>query len=326
MDLSTNYMGINLRNPILVSASTLTNNLENIKKMDGYRAGGIVLRSLFEEQILDEIDAKIEPNDMYFWYPEAAELVKSISKNQGAKSYLTLIEDARAAVDIPIIASVNCVSGNEWVNFAKQIENAGAHALELNISTIMPGKEDMDCCDIVDQAAKIVKNVKSQINIPLAVKINAVPSVMFKLLRGMESAGADALVLFNRAYAPDIDIESMDVIAKNYLSVPEEINASLRWMGLLAPKAKIDLAASTGIHDHTGAIKQLLAGAKATQVCSTLYKNELQYLVNIVKGLEDWMARQKFGSIDKFQGKISDNKLNAVQFERTQFLQKNFNK
>jgi dihydroorotate dehydrogenase (fumarate) len=281
---------------------------------------------LFEEQILDEIDAKIEPNDMYFWYPEAAEMVKSISKNQGAKSYLKLIEDARAAVDIPIIASVNCISGKEWVNYAKQIEDAGAQALELNISTIMPGKEDVDCCDIVDQATDIVKSVKSQISIPLAVKINAVPSVMFKLLNSMESAGADALVLFNRAYAPDIDIDAMEVKAENYLSVPEEINDSLRWMGLLAPKAKIDLAASTGIHDHTGAVKQLLAGAKAIQLCSTLYKNELQYLTNIVKGLEDWMARHKFDAVNKFQGKISDNKLNAVQFERTQFLQKNFNK
>lgn len=324
MDLSTKYLNLKLRNPVIVSASTLTSKLENIKKIAENGAGAIVLRSLFEEQITDEINSKMEPEDMYFWYPEAADFVKDISKNQGAKPYLTLIEESRKHIDIPVIASINCITSSEWTSFARQIENAGANAIELNISTLMPDKENIDCHTVTEYAISILEAVKREVSIPVSVKINPVPSMQVALTIKLEKSGADGMVLFNRPYRPDININDLSVVTSNYLSSREEMAESLRWIGILSQKTNIDLAASTGIHNHEDVIKQLLAGANATQICTTLYKNGIAYISDIINGLEKWMESHQFMSIEVFRGKAIQNQLSAIKFERVQFLEKNF--
>ncbi len=324
MDLKTNYLGLSLKNPLIVSASGLTDDINNIKKIEEYGAGAVVLKSIFEEQILADIDAKIEPNDMYFWYPDAAEFVKNISKPQGVQQYLEMIKQAKASVSIPVIASVNCIHSKEWIQFAKQIEEAGADAIELNVSTLIPEDVDLDCRLIEGIIVELVENVKKNCNIPVAVKLGKSYTNLIKLAHALQKAGAEGLVLFNREFRPNVDIEKERVIADQYLSQPNEINESLRWIGILSGhNIGCDLAASTGIHDHTGVIKQLLSGASATMVCSTLYNNGLAYIKEILSGLEQWVDENNYGSVGQFQGKLSKNKANTAAFERIQFMQKN---
>jgi len=324
MDLSVKYMGLSLKSPLIASASPLTSTVENIRKIADYGAGAVVLRSLFEEQINDEINANLAPNDMYHWYPEAADLIKAISKPQKTKPYLRLIEKARETVDIPIIASVNCITDTDWVTFSKELENAGAQALELNISTIIPTRAELDCMSVIDLSSSIVAKVKQHVSIPVAVKINHTPSSQIKMVERLEQAGADALVLFNRPFQPDINIENFDVVTDNYLSAPEEMLQTLRWVSILSPQVKCDIAASTGIHNHEGVIKQLLAGATVTQLCSTLFINGISHISTINKNLEQWMVKKNLSTIDQFRGKLLENRLTAVQFERIQFMEKSF--
>ncbi len=321
MNLSTNYMGMELQSPIIIGASRITNEINNIKKCESYGAGAVVLKSLFEEQIIAEIDESLKDDSMYFWYPQAAEFVKSISKEHGIKEYLKLIEEAKSAVSIPVIASINCVGGGEWVTFAKKIEEAGADALELNIY-IVPFDEKANCKTVSDTYKSIVEGVKKATSLPVAVKIGHNLTNITKMEKTLTKAGADALVLFNRPYTPDIDIENITVVSDNYYSTPAEISQSLRWISILSENTNTDLSASTGIHDHTGVIKQLLAGATTTQICSALYKHGLKQIGKTVKGLETWMKKKNYESIDDFRGKIHEQKKNTAAFERIQFIEK----
>jgi dihydroorotate dehydrogenase (fumarate) len=324
MDLKTTYLGLELKNPVIVSASSLTDSIANIKKIEEYGAGAVVLKSIFEEQILTDIDAKIEPDSMYFWYPEAAEYVKSISKPHGVEEYASMIREAKDNVSIPVIASINCIHGKEWVSFTKKIEEAGADAIELNVSTLIPEDIDLDCRLVEGTITELVANVKKACNLPVAVKIGNYYTNLIKLAKNLSDAGADGLILFNRYFKPDIDIDDEAVVTNNYLSQPAEIAESLRWIGILSTHdIKCSLAASTGIHDHTGVIKQLMAGASVTQICSTLYNNGLVYLKEIISGLEGWMEKNNYGSVDQVRGKLSKDKANTAAFERVQFMKKN---
>ncbi len=323
MNLSTRYLGLNLQNPLVVSASPLTNKIENIRICEEQGVGAVVLRSLFEEQINDEIDAKLDQEDMYFWYPEAADHIKNISKEQVTQPYLKLIEKAKREVSIPIIASVNCFSAGDWVVFAKNIESAGADALELNVSTHLPYDEKMEEHHLEDTIAAIVANIKSQVNIPVVVKLHPYFSNIIATAKQLERSGANGLVLFNRFYRPDIDIERLEVISDNYLSTTKEMTHSLRWIGVLSRHVSCDLAASTGIHGYEEVVKQLLAGATVTQICSVLYIKGLKHISTILNDLETWMKTKEFTTIDDFKGLITDNRLNSANFEQIQFIEKN---
>lgn len=325
MNLSTRYLGLDLRNPLVVSASPLTNNIENIRTCERHGIGAVVLRSLFEEQINDELESRLDQEDMYFWYPEAADHIKKISESQMLRPYLRLIEKAKKETEIPVIASVNCFSAGKWVVFARNIQDAGADALELNVSTHLPYDEKLEGVRMEHIILDIVKKVKEQIDIPVAVKINPYFSNLIATAKEMEQTGADGLVVFNRFYRPDIDIENLEVIADNYLSVPREMTHSLRWIGVLSKHVTCDLAASTGIHGYEGVVKQLLAGATVTQLCSVLYEHGLEHISLILKGLEGWMQEKGFSSVDEFRGRITDDKLNSAKFEQIQFIEKNIN-
>lgn len=330
MDLKTRYMGLELNNPLVVSASPLTMDLENLRACEAQGAGAVVLRSLFEEQIVNELEGRMDQEDMYYWYPEAAEQIRKISKGQTLRPYLNYIEKARNELSVPVIASINCFSSGSWTSFAREVEKAGAQALELNVATHLPGEaEGSDrgkgggLMEPEENIRAIIAGVKKQVDIPVSVKIGPYHSNLIAAGRGMEEAGADALVIFNRYYRPDIDIEQLEVTSDSYLSAPEELTHSLRWVGVLSRHLGCDIAANTGIHGFEGIVKQLLAGATVTQFCSVLYIQGMGYIATMLEDLKWWMKQKRFASVEDFRGKIVDDKLNSEKFEQIHFIRKN---
>jgi dihydroorotate dehydrogenase (fumarate) len=319
MDLSTNYMGLKLRNPLIVSSSRITSTIEDIKKCADYGAGAIVLKSLFEEQFLANSERLMDQDQKYFWFPEAIEYINQHSKEHGIKSYLKLIQAAKAATNIPIIASVNCVTSAEWPRYCKELVAAGADGIELNIA-IVPKDEKISSLEIEDIYVSIVQEVRKNVDVPIAVKIGPFFSNGFNMTKRFCEAGANAIVVFNRYYRPDIDIDTEEITRPNYLSCPQEMGQPLRWASLFATRTNCDIAGNTGIHDGTGMIKMLLAGVTAVQVCSTLYINGLGYIDTMLSDLQKWMAWKGYEKIDDFKGKLTKHHDNIAAFERVQFL------
>ncbi len=321
MDLSTTYMGLKLKNPIIVSSSRLTSSIKNIKACADKGAGAIVLKSLFEEQLLVDSDKLMDQDQKYFWFPEAVEFINTHSKDQGIAEYLQLIKDAKEQTSIPIFASINCITPDEWPKFAGELEKAGIDGLELNIA-IMPFDGNTSSQEIEDTYIAIVSEVKKYVKVPIAVKIGPYFTNAINIVKRLEQAGADAVVLFNRFYSPDIDIENEKVVRDNILSGSEEITQSLRWVSLLSNKVECDIAGNTGIHDAAGVVKHLLAGAAATQICSAFYKNGIDYIETILTGLEDWLQKKNYSSVSQIQGKLGKDEKSAAIFERVNFMRK----
>ena len=318
-DLSTTYMGLKLRNPLIVASCDLTNSADGVKKCSDAGAGAVVLKSLFEEQITAE--TRIAEQDMWLYgHSEAFEYVEKMGMAMGSREYLKVIQDARAVSDVPVIASLNCISARWWVDYAKQIAAAGADALEINIA-VMPSDSGRTGQEIENVYLDIVGALAGEIDIPFAVKIGAHFSSIAWMADRLARRGASALVLFNRFYQLDVDIEKIELAPGLKLSTPDEISLPLRWIGLLAGRVKCDLAATTGVHDAEGLIKQLLVGASAVQVCTGLYLNGVEHIGKILAGLEAWMAKHGFTAIDDFRGKLSQEESEHPElFERLQYI------
>jgi dihydroorotate dehydrogenase (fumarate) len=323
MDLKTRYMGLELKNPIIVSSSKLTSTIDNIRKCADQGAGAVVLKSLFEEQLLADAERLMDKDDKYFWYPEAVDFINQHSKDHGVKEYLALLEEAKRYTTIPIMASINCTSPNEWPKFAKTLENAGADGIELNIA-IIPMIGNISSIEIEDTYIEIIREVKKQTKLPVSVKFGPLFTNPVNIVQRMDEAGADALVIFNRFYRPDINIHTETIVHNNILSAPEEMTQSLRWVSVLSDKVKCDVAANTGIHDGEGMIKQLLGGADAVQICSTLYSNGISYIDTMLQDLTNWMESRKYNSINDFKGKFARDNEHAAAFARVQFMKRNF--
>jgi len=321
MNTSTKYLGLTLKNPIIVGSSKMTGDYEKIMECIECGAGAVVLKSLFEEQIISEIEAKLVDNQMYFWYPEAMETVKSISKDHGKNEYIKLLTQVKANSPVPVIASINCLTSHEWPVFASEIQKAGADAIELNIS-VFPFDETITSSDIEDTYINIVNEVKKHVTIPVCVKIGSFFTNINSMVSRLDTAGVDGIVLFNRFFMPDININDSSIIYNNYLSDPSEMTQSLRWIGLLSPKVKCDLVASTGIHDFDAVVKQIMAGAAATQICSVLYKKGIPHIKTMLAGLEEWMKKNHYPTLDAFRGKILTGKAQNAAFERVQFMKR----
>lgn len=321
MNTSTIYMGLHLDNPLMIASSSLTGNLKGVEKCVKNGAGGIVLKSLYEEQILLDSDVLVSQDEMYLWYPEAFEHVNTLSREEGVDQYLHLIRDCKKTVDVPIIASINCVGYEEWPKFSAELENAGADALELNIS-IFPDSDDLTSNEIGERHVRIVRDVCDQVKIPVAAKISFYHSNIKMMAKNISLAGAKGLVLFNRYYRPDIDIEKIQMTREDTISGPDEITLSLRWVALLSGRVPCDIVASTGIHDAPGVIKQILAGATAVQVCSALYKYGVYYIRTLLEEMEIWMRRKGFSSLNDFRGLINKDEKNTVAWERIHFMEK----
>jgi len=323
MELTTTYMGLKLKNPLIVSSSKLTGSIGSIKKCVEQGAGAIVLKSVFEEQIrADAASTVVHSNNMYYWFPEAKDHILDLSIDTKLDNYLKFVSDVKMEIDVPVIASINCNTPDDWPKFAAAIQKAGADAIELNIG-IFPFNDSQSGSDIEDIYVSILKEVNKNVTIPVSIKLGYYFTNICSIATKLVESGVDALVLFNRYMRPDIDIDNLTVVDDNNMSSPEELNISMRWIALLSGnKLGCELAASTGIHDHVGMIKQLLSGAEVTQVCSTLYINGLDQIGRMLDGLKSWMAKHGFESIDDFRGKAVDDKSTLASFERIQFIKR----
>lgn len=320
-DLSTKYLGLELKNPVIVGSSGLTNSVEKIRGLAEKGAGAVVLKSLFEEQITAELASNMD--NYHSDYPDAYDYIRGYTRGNAVEEYLTLIAESKEAVDIPVIASINCVSSNEWITFAESVQKAGADALEINVS-LLPSDPKVKSEQAEKLYFEILEKVTAKISIPVAVKMSrysaGLANLVSRLAWSTENSVA-GFVLFNRYYRPDININTMEMTMAEAFSTPAEITESLRWIGLLSGEIEKDFAASTGIHDSEAVIKQLLAGATAVQVVSALYKNGPERISEILEGLEKWMDEKGFSSISEFRGKLSySNAENPAAFERIQFM------
>ena len=317
--LTTTYMGLQLQNPLLVASCSLSKNLEGAKRIAAAGAGAIVFKSLFEEQL--QIETKeLEQHIGTSWHTEAFDYVKNMGMQLGPKEYIALIEKAKAEVGIPLIASLNCVSPRWWSEYAKKLENAGADALELNIS-FLPSDPQRESSEIENLYLEAVDTVRETVKIPIAVKLGPYFTSLAQLSRRLCQKGVSALVLFNRFYQIDIDIESLRFTTGASFSAPEEMSLPLRWIALLSDRIDCDFAATTGVHDAKGVIKMLLAGATTVQLCSTLYVNGLERIAEILNDLQSWMTEHEFFSIDQFRGKLSrEHGEKAELLDRLQYI------
>ena len=316
-DLSVNYLGLRLESPVIVSSSGLTDAVEKIVEIEKAGAGAVVLKSIFEEQLKHEANQYIINND----YPEAEDYIRNYTRDNSVDKYLDLIEDAKNQVKIPVIASVNCVTSSEWVNFAKKIEDAGADALEVNVF-FLPVNKDASSLDYEKVYCDLADELKQRLNIPVAFKIGRQFSNLTNLVNRLYHRKLDGVVLFNRFYEPDIDVDKLKLTAADVFSTPSEIRQTLRWVGIVSGSVEdIDISASTGVHDGESVVKLLLAGASAVQVCSVLYKNGIPFLKTIIDQTEDWMNKNNFNSIADFKGKLSYRSIkDPVLYERSQFM------
>jgi dihydroorotate dehydrogenase (fumarate) len=313
-------MGLKLKNPIIVASSGLTNSIGKIKDLENAGAGAVVLKSIFEEQINNEVSDLIN-RDPQNLYPEAEDYIWNYTRNNSITRHLNLLSEAKKETEIPIIASINCMSASEWTVYAKDFENAGADALELNLFFV-PTSRLRSSEEIEQLYLKIVSEVKKQVTIPVSVKIGYYYTNLVSMADRLVAHGANALVLFNRFYEPDINIEKMQITSSEVFSSPADIRRSLRWIGLISSQLpKVEIAASTGIHDGEAVIKQLLAGAQAVQVCSGIYINGSQIIAGMLTDLNAFMKKQNFKKIEDFRGRLSYKNIpDPMQYERAQFM------
>lgn len=322
MDLSTNYLGLQLKNPIVPSASPLSEDISNIKLMEDAGAAAVVLYSLFEEQIEHE---SLELNHYTSIHNESyAEATTYFTEPFGFKTgpeeYLEHIRKAKEAVNIPIIASLNGKSLGGWVDYAKKIEEAGANALELNIY-LLATDAAKNSTMVEKDYVEIVKAVASSINIPVAVKMHPYFSSVANVATQLDEAGAKGLVLFNRFYQPDIDLETLEVTPNVLLSTPMSMRLPLRWIAILYKKINADLAATSGIYSETDVIKMLMVGAKVTQMLSCLLKFGIGHISEVLTKLKFWMEVNEYESVEMMRGSMSYmNVADPSAFERANYM------
>ncbi len=319
IDLSTSYMGLKLKNPIIAGASSLTDKVENIIKIEQQGAAAVVLKSLFEEQILMDIDSQ-KMNNIFDTYSDSENYVGYYTKQHSLNNYLNLIKEAKQKTNIPIIASINCSSAGEWTSFARKIENAGADALELNVF-ILPSDSSVSGIENEKIYFDIIKAVKAEIKIPVAIKMSHYFSGFANFTTELSKTGIDSLVFFNRFFSPDIDIKTGKIISSQLYSTPTDNGMVLRWTGIMSKKLSCDLAATTGIHNAETVIKNIMAGAKAVQIVSVLYNKGISEISVILKEIEKLFAELNITSISDICGVAAqDNLTHPAVYERSQFM------
>ncbi|NEW84396.1 MAG: dihydroorotate dehydrogenase-like protein [Mariniphaga sp.] len=320
-NLSTTYMGLSLKNPLVVSSSGLTNSIDKILQLEEKGVGAIVLKSLFEEQITNEVIDVINQDVQQISHPEAEDCIWDYIRETNLQTYLDLIRIAKSSLKIPVIASVNCVTGDEWITFARDLEKAGADALEIN-AFIIPTDRKISSADIEFRYLDILTEVRRVVKIPVAMKISNNFTNLVGMVDKLSSNGAAAVVMFNRFFEPDIDLETLKMTNSTIYSSSDDLRHSLRWTGIVSGKVPIlNIAASTGIHDGEAFVKQILAGATVGQICSTLYLNGFGQIDEILDYLKSFMIKWNFKQISDFRGRLSYSKLsNPTMYERAQFM------
>lgn len=322
IDLTTTYMGLQLRTPLVPSASPLSHELDSICRLEDVGASAIVLYSLFEEQLRQEsvdLDHHLSAHTESF--AEATSYLPAPGDFRvGPEGYLNHIRKAKKAVSIPIIASLNGTTVGGWIDYAKQIEQAGADAIECNIYSL-PASPVLSGSEIEQTYVDIVKAVKSAVNIPVAVKLSPFFSNMAHMANRLDEAGANGLVLFNRFYQPDIDLDELEVVPNVLLSTPQALRLPLTWIGILFGRIRANLAATSGVHGPEDVIKLLMVGADVTMLCSTLLRNGTSHLRYIEDGLREWMEKHEYESVAQMKGSMSQLRCpDPAAFERAQYM------
>jgi dihydroorotate dehydrogenase (fumarate) len=322
MDLTTKYLGLTLRSPLVPAASPLSTELDNLRQMEDAGAGAVVLESLFEEQLRAdraELAERLEQGTESFaealtYFPEPSEF------KLGPETYLEHIEAAKRALKIPVIASLNGSTLGGWIDYARQIQGAGADALELNIYAI-PTDPETTAAEVEDTYVKIVRSVKEQVSIPVAVKLSPFFTNFANMAKRLDEAGADGLVLFNRFYQPDIDLQNLEVVPNILLSTPMAMRLPLRWIAILYGRIHADLAATSGVHRATDAIKMLMAGAAVTTMASALLRHGIRHLASVETEIRQWMEEHEYESVAQMRGSMSQrNCPDPSSFERAQYM------
>jgi len=319
-DLSTTYLGLKLNNPIIIASSGLTKSVDKMLACERAGAGAVVIKSLFEEALTG---SEFQLSDTIEDHPEAYDYkYADVELMYGPGEYCDLIREAKNRLTVPVIASINCISDKWWPEYAVQIELSGADALELNIYNTIQ-EENISSAEVEATYLKIAEMVKGVVKIPVALKISKYITALPNLANELERRKIEGLVLFNKFVEPDIDIKKMELKSVFSMSKPEDLVVSLRWIALLSGKSNIDYCATTGIHNSDDVIKLILAGGKAVQIASVLYREGLSKIGVILKGIESWMQMMNFAAIDDFRGKLNyRNAKKNDNYLRSQFIEK----
>lgn len=321
-ELKTKYMGLELRSPIIAASCGLTSDVDKMVEMENAGVGAVVLKSIFEEQINQETSGVFNAGyGMSDAYPEAEDYIKAYIRSNTIQKYVDLVRDAKSRLSIPVIASMNCFSGGEWISFAHQLQDAGADALELNVF-ILPVNEFTESAEVENVYFEIMKSIKEQVKIPVAIKISHYFTNLSAFVDKMKAYGANATTIFNRFYEPDINISTLTMGAASVFSTATELRSTLRWTGILAGKDKnLEISASTGVHSGEAVVKLLLAGATTVQLCSVLYEKGIPVIGEMNSFIKTWMESKAFNRIEDFRGMLSYSSIeNPDLYERAQFM------
>ena len=315
--LTTKYLGLTLKSPLIVSSSRLTSGIESLRSAEENGAGAVVLKSLFEEQI----NQHITTFNSLSGFPEADDYISSYIRSHSVEEYLDLIRAAKASLSIPVIASINCYSSEGWTGFARNIADSGADAIEINVF-FMPLDRKRSAAESEKVYLELIEKLKVTISIPIAIKVGFRFSNILNMIDQFYMRGVEGVVMFNRFYEPDIDVNSMEIVPSAIFSDEGERRLVLRSVAMAsAQDIRIDISASTGVHSGNDAVRYLLAGAHSVQVCSVLYKQGLPFLKTMNSQIEEWMDNKEFRSIEEFRGKLNwSNYEKPGVFERTQFM------
>jgi dihydroorotate dehydrogenase (fumarate) len=322
MDLTTTYLGLQLRTPLVASASPLSEDVGTIRRMEDAGISAVVLHSLFEEQIVaDQMELHHRLSEPAFSYPEALSYLPEPSDwGPGPDQYLEHVRRAREAVAVPVIASLNGSSPGGWIEYAALLERAGADAIELNLYSI-PTRPDVTSAQIEDGYVEVVRAVRASVKIPLAVKISPYFTSLANMTKRLEDAGADGLVLFNRFYQADVDLDALEVAPNLLLSTPQALRLPLTWIGILRGQLRLSLAATSGVHWAHDVLKMLLVGADATMLCSTLLRHGIETIRRIESGVCEWLELHEYESVRQMQGSMSQHRSSSpAAFERAQYV------
>ncbi len=319
-NLGTKYAGLDLKNPIIASSSGVTDSVARVQKLAEAGVGAVVLKSIFEEEILLEMEQIMQNmTARTFIASETMDFMDEEPHEDLTRKYLSLISDCKAKVDIPIIASINAISNQKWTYLATEIEKAGADAIELNLFAL-PSDMEKTSQEIESTYVEIVKEVISQVNIPVTVKVSHYFTAMGNVLKQFAEAGVKGIVLFNRYYSADIDIENEVFESSAFvLSNNNEIALPMRWIGLMSDKIDVDLVATTGIHSGKDVVKLLLAGAPAVEIASVLYRKDFSVVKEMTDFVANWMSERDYETIEDFKGKLA-HRGNTSSWERIQFM------
>ncbi len=322
MDLSTNYLGLKLKNPIVPSASPLSHSLDSMKRLEDAGAAAIVMYSLFEEQIAHEA-AELNHYLTYgsesfaealTYFPEAQEY------NLGPDEYVNMLRKAKESLKIPVIGSLNGISAGGWIKYAQKIEEAGADAIELNVYYI-PTDAKLSAQDVEDRYLEVLSAVKTTVKIPVAMKLSPFFSSMANMAQRLDQAGASGLVLFNRFYQPDIDLETLEIKPSVILSTPQAMRLPMRWIAILYGRVKASLAATSGIHSAEDVLKMLMAGADVTMMASSLLKNGPQRIAEVLTQMDQWMLEHEYISVAQMKGSMSQKSVaDPSAYERANYM------